>query len=220
MYAASCLFAMWMTQIALPVIVEEPPSAQHMKLVAPTTYNCTAPAPSCARMYHPPCIWVNCSMPNCQTVPIVAPPPHIAVLPKPQIVRNPRIERPFSMNFNYAGPALIGFSITAFFTPNIQAEVGFGPLTKYAGATYHFGGENPRKTWTPYTGLMIAHVHEFFETDDNTSSSTWGTYVPFGVQYSGRGGFLFALEGAWVHVRINGEFVDLPWFGLKFGYRF
>ncbi len=219
MYAASWIFIVLLTQIAPPVIVEEPAEPEEIVEAPPAAqgrFACpSAPSSRCPQVRT--CVVVPC-VPAC-AIPAMAPPAQVAQLPAPpKVYRNPRSERPFSINFNYAGPALIGFSVTAFVTPRIQLEAGLGPLTKYAGATYHFGGENPRKTWTPYTGLMVGVLHDYVDGEEEAKS--YGTYVPFGVQYSGRGGFLFAVEGAWAHLRIDGESIDVPWFGLKFGYRF
>lgn len=221
MSAASFFFAVLMTQIAPPVIVEDPSGPEELQTSpAPQRMACPVPAAACPRMQLQTCMPVVCGMPAC-AVPVMAPPEQVAQLPAPpKIYRNPRADRPFGINFNYAGPALIGFSVTAFVTPSIQAEAGLGPLTKYAGATYHFGGSDPRKVWTPYVGLMIVRLHEIFETDGGDGDATFATYVPVGVQYSGRGGFLFAVEGAWAHLRVDGESLDIPWFGFKFGYRF
>ena len=136
----------------------------------------------------------------------------------PRIYANPRSDRPFGINFAYAGPALFGVTVTAFITPTIQLEGGIGPITRFLGATYHFGGEKARKLWTPYTGISLV---DFTNGIDNGDDDLFGVYIPFGVQYSGRGGMTFSIEGAWAHINTgDGESIDVPWFGIKIGYRF
>ncbi len=146
-------------------------------------------------------------------------PPQIVSMPAPpRIYTNPRSERPFGINFAYAGPALFGVTITAFVTPTVQLEAGIGPITRFVGATYHFGGERARKLWTPYTGVSFV---DFTNGIDDGSDELFGVYVPFGIQYSGRGGMTFSIEGAWAHISSgSGDSLDIPWFGIKVGYRF
>ncbi|MBU1243028.1 hypothetical protein KKD52_13485 [Myxococcota bacterium] len=153
---------------------------------------------------------------NAQTAPV---PPEFALMPAPpRIYKNPRIERPFGVNFNYAGPALFGVSLTHFITPTLQLEAGIGPITRFFGGTYHFGGEQARKLWTPYAGLSVV---DFINGIDDGDNPMFAVYVPFGVQYSGRGGMTFSIEGAWAHISgTDGESIDVPWFGIKIGYRF
>ena len=147
-------------------------------------------------------------------------PPQVVSMPAPpRIFKNPRTDRPLGLNFEYAGTALFGLTATYFITPTIQLEAGLGPITRFFGATYHFDGHNPRKLWTPYIGLSVVDFHNLDE--DGGDGGLGAVYIPFGVQYSGRGGMTFAVEGAWAHINPgDGETIDIPWFGIKVGYRF
>lgn len=147
-------------------------------------------------------------------------PPQVVSMPAPpRIYKNPRSDRPLGLNFEYAGPALFGLTATYFLTPTIQLEAGLGPITRFFGATYHFDGHNPRKLWTPYIGLSVVDFHNL--EPDGGDDGMGAIYIPFGVQYSGRGGLTFAVEGAWAHLNTgDGDTLDVPWFGIKVGYRF
>ncbi len=138
-------------------------------------------------------------------------------LPRPpKVVTNPRSDRPTGIHFAYAGPALIGFTVTHFLTPTIQLEAGLGVLTRFAGVTYHFDGHNPHSRWTPYAGITLGDFHSW----DSGMDKYYGVYIPLGFQFSGRGGFTFSVEGAWATVSDGTETYSFPFFGLKVGYRF
>ena len=223
MTLSSLIFALSIVMAPNPQAIEEIAEPDGpMEMVTP-------PAPSTCRSAVPG----GCRQPQaiqfCRLAPCpanypcyqnsVAVPPQFASMPAPpKLYTNPRSDRPIGIHFEYAGPALFGVTVTGFITPTVQLEGGLGPITRFFGATYHFGGEKARKLWTPYTGLMVV---DFTNGIDDGDDDLFGVYVPFGVQYSGRGGMTFSVEGAWAHINTgDGETLDVPWFGIKIGYRF
>jgi len=120
--------------------------------------------------------------------------------------------RRFGIGIQAGGPTLIS-SVQAdcFLNRRINVEAGAGIFGFFGGLKYYFG----KTDWTPYIGACAALIPQLFGTPHELTF-----YLPAGVMYRAKSGFMLAFETA-VLVSDNLETPVHPfWGGLKVGYRF
>jgi len=131
---------------------------------------------------------------------------------------NPRINNPFGIMINFGGPSLLlSASVDYYVNSNVNIEVGTGFIGAFAGAKYHFNGEQETKKWTPYLGLYLTHIPRI--TFFNSVPPRNGFYIPVGIQYMSTNGFTFGFELAGISLE-NIAGGSPVWGALKLGYHF
>lgn len=143
------------------------------------------------------------------------------------ISENPRVKRPFGLNFNLGGPTYVASaSMDYFILPVLNIETGAGIWGYYIGPKYHFKGDVKKNNSTLYSGILFT-VFPPCDLFEGPSGGEWktpppktsyGYYMPIGLTSISDNGYTFSIEIAYGGEKIS---ANIPfWFSLKFGYHF
>jgi hypothetical protein len=137
---------------------------------------------------------------------------------------NPREEKSTGLSIVAGGVVFGGIGVDFFLSSRLNLELDAGAGIG-AGLRYHFKGDDPSVSWSPYMGLYGGIIPDFdldlFGDGDDTDWRT-NLYVPVGIHYISDSGFSVAFEAGYMHgFQVEDEEpFDIPWLGIKAGWHF